>query len=158
VHEAGDWSEVADRDRLIASAGDALARHPRFTAQAPAEACVALSDDATVRALNARFRGQDKPTNVLSFPAPPLPGGMVSPLLGDVVLAQETLKREATEQNIALGAHLQHLVVHGLLHLIGLDHERDEDAREMEGLEVEVLAGLGIVNPYAGDDTAQITP
>ena len=95
LHEAGDWSRLGDRDALIEAAGRALAVDPRFAARPPAEACVALSDDATVQGLNARFRGKDKPTNVLSFPALERFGEESPQPLGDVVLAQETIEREA---------------------------------------------------------------
>lgn len=156
LHEAGDWSRVGDRDALIEAAGRALATDPRFSARPPAEACVALSDDATVRSLNARFRGKDKPTNVLSFPALERFDGAVPQSLGDVVLAQETVEREAAEQGVAASHHLQHLVVHGLLHLLGFDHETDDEAQEMEGIEIEVLSTLGIPNPYSGDLPSQI--
>lgn len=154
LHEAGDWSRLGDRDALIRAAAEALAASPRFATHTPAEACVALSDNATVQALNARFRGQDKPTNVLSFPA--LEGFAQAPpaALGDVVLAQETVEREAAEMGIPAAHHLQHLVVHGLLHLLGFDHETDVEAEEMEALEVAVLAGLGIANPYGGESLA----
>ena len=117
------------------------------------EIAVVLADDAEVRGLNADWRGQDKPTNVLSFPAmepddvtrqpPEMPV-----LLGDVVLAFETCAREAGEQGKSLGHHLAHLVVHGTLHLLGYDHETDEEAGVMEPLETHVLAGLGIADPY----------
>lgn len=153
LHEAGDWSRLSDRDALISDAGRALASFPKFAGHAPAEACVALSDDGTVRDLNARFRGKDKPTNVLSFPAVSGPGGAPEPgSLGDIVLAQETIEREAAEQGVSPAHHLQHLVVHGLLHLLDFDHETEDEAREMEGIEIEVLSGLGISNPY--DDEA----
>jgi rRNA maturation RNase YbeY len=108
------------------------------------ESCAALftSDDA-VKALNAQWRGKDKPTNVLSFPAPETAG-----TLGDIALAYETCAREADEQGKSLKDHATHLLVHGFLHLLGYDHEADDDAAEMEGLEKEILAGLGIADPY----------
>ena len=105
-----------------------------------------LTDDETVRELNARFRQQDKPTNVLSFPAPHNP----EHFLGDVALAYGVCAREAAEQGKPLAHHLQHLVAHGVLHLLGYDHEGDDEAEAMEGLERVVLAGLGVPDPYAG--------
>ena len=105
-----------------------------------------LTDDETVRALNARFRQRDKPTNVLSFPAPHNP----ERFLGDVALAYGVCAREAAEQGKPLAHHLQHLVAHGVLHLLGYDHEGDDEAEAMEGLERAVLAGLGVPDPYAG--------
>lgn len=149
--DADGWSAIADGEVLIMEAAAALAAHPRFAAHEPAEACVALSDDVAVQDLNARYRGKDKPTNVLSFPAPmaslgPQPGPRP---LGDIVLALETVEREAEEQQVPFAHHLQHLVVHGLLHLLGFDHETEADAAVMEGLEIEILAQLGIANPYA---------
>ncbi len=151
VEEAGDWSRFGNVEALVADAGAALAAHPRFRAHGLAEACVALSDDAGVRALNAQFRGKDKPTNVLSFPASAeaLRPDASATSLGDVILAAETLAREAEAQRIPPPHHLQHLVVHGLLHLMGFDHETDAQASEMEALEVAILARLGIADPYA---------
>jgi probable rRNA maturation factor len=108
-----------------------------------AELSLMLTDDNEVRRLNARWRKQDKPTNVLSFP------GGDPRLLGDVVLAFETVKREAAEQGKSFADHLSHLVVHGALHLIGYDHVKARDAETMEALERQVLAGLGIADPYA---------
>jgi probable rRNA maturation factor len=105
-----------------------------------------LTDDATVRELNARFRDQDKPTNVLSFPAP----HNLERFLGDVALAYGVCAREAAEQGKPLAHHLQHLVAHGVLHLLGYDHISDDEAEAMEGLERVVLAGLGVPDPYAG--------
>lgn len=112
---------------------------------------VFLTDDETVRDLNERFRGKDAPTNVLSFPSPPDdPEGQI----GDIALAFGVCRREAAEQNKTLTAHLQHLVVHGVLHLVGYDHETDEDAERMEGLERIILDGLGVADPYsAGQGT-----
>jgi probable rRNA maturation factor len=107
-----------------------------------------LTDDVTVRELNARFRSKDAATNVLSFPAPPNPERH----LGDVALAYGVCVREAAEQGKPLAHHLQHLVAHGVLHLLGYDHESDEEAEAMEGLERVVLAGLGVPDPYAAGE------
>ncbi len=108
---------------------------------------VLLADDAVVQDLNARFRQKDKPTNVLSFPA----AESAFPHLGDVVLGLEYCVEEAKAQGKTLEAHLSHLVVHGVLHLLGYDHIEDEEAEEMEGEERTILAGLGFADPYAGE-------
>jgi probable rRNA maturation factor len=118
-----------------------------------AELAVMLTDDVGIRTLNLNWRGIDKPTNVLSFPALP-PAGPVSPgdpprMLGDIAIAFETTRREADEEQKPFDHHLGHLAVHGFLHLIGYDHENDADAREMETLEQRILAQLGIPDPYA---------
>jgi probable rRNA maturation factor len=99
------------------------------------------------RRLNQRYRGKDKPTNVLSFPTTALPGATPQPL-GDIVICPVVLKREAREQGKSERAHWAHLVVHGTLHLMGYDHERDVDARRMERREIAVLRRLGFGNPY----------
>jgi probable rRNA maturation factor len=111
---------------------------------------ILLTDDDSVRQFNARFRGKAAATNVLSFPAPDNMEGH----LGDIALAYGVVSREAQEQGKSLSHHLQHLVVHGALHLIGYDHETDEDAGRMEALERELLAALGVPDPYAavGDE------
>jgi probable rRNA maturation factor len=108
-----------------------------------------LSDDRHVRELNARWRGMDKPTNVLSFPAarPGDPGD--APPLGDIVLAYETVFREAEASSVAFVDHYRHLVAHGFLHLMGYDHQTNEDAELMEALEKRILARLGVADPYA---------
>jgi len=126
-----------------AALGSALA--PAAAPANPGEVTVLLTDDEEVRDLNARFRGQDKPTNVLSFPSPE----HFAPHLGDVALAYETCAREAAEQGKPLAHHLSHLVAHGVLHLLGWDHQTDAEADEMEALERTVLAALGIPDPYA---------
>lgn len=108
---------------------------------------ILLSDDAAVADLNARFREKAGPTNVLSFPAAENPEGH----LGDLALAFGVCAREAGEQGKPLEHHLQHLVVHGVLHLVGYDHMTDADAEEMEGLERVILAGLGVPDPYAAE-------
>jgi probable rRNA maturation factor len=153
-------------DRCAAAARAALAgAEARLDG---AELSLVLADDAELRALNRRYRGQDKPTNVLSFPAldhpsagsqPALPPGAPL-LLGDVVLAFETVAGEAEAQGKPLGDHLAHLVVHGVLHLLGYDHEVPAEAERMEALETAILAGLGIPDPYrmrtgdAGEEAA----
>lgn len=116
------------------------------------EVSLVLGDDAAVRALNRQYRGQDKPTNVLSFAAldaesPLPPGGPL--LLGDVVIAYETTVAEAARDGRTIPHHLSHLVVHGVLHLLGYDHEDDAEAEPMEALEIALLATLGIADPYA---------
>lgn len=110
---------------------------------------ILLTDDAAVQKLNARFRGKDQPTNVLSFPAADMPMPGLPPAWGDIVLAHGTCAREAAEQGKSLSDHLSHLVVHGILHLRGHDHEDDAEADTMEGLERHILADLGIADPYA---------
>lgn len=108
---------------------------------------ILLTDDASVRELNGRFRSKDYATNVLSFPAPANPEG----LLGDIALACGVCAREAAEQGKPLANHLQHLVTHGVLHLVGYDHETDAEAEQMEGLERVILAVLGVPDPYAAE-------
>jgi len=106
---------------------------------------ILLTDDDTVADLNIRFRDKAGPTNVLSFPAPENPEGS----LGDIALAYGVCAREAEEQGKPLAHHLQHLVTHGVLHLLGYDHLVDDEAEEMEALERRILAGLDIPDPYA---------
>ena len=111
---------------------------------------VLLANDKKLRALNYGFRGKDKPTNVLSFPAFPfVMGGPLPPMLGDIVLAAETVGREAALEDKPLENHITHLVIHGLLHLLGYDHETDAEAEEMEAVERRALARLAIPDPYA---------
>jgi probable rRNA maturation factor len=114
--------------------------------ESDAEISLLFADDAFVHDLNARYRGQDKPTNVLSFPAPPGPGPRQ---LGDIVLAYETVAREAAEAGKPFRDHTAHLLVHGLLHLLGYDHENDAEAEIMERREAEILETLDIPDPYA---------
>ena len=114
-----------------------------------AEVSLLLADDAELQALNARWRGIDKPTNVLSFPAAPPDRLADAPTLGDIALAFETLAREAEEGGIPLRDRYRHLVAHGFLHLIGYDHGTDGEAERMEALEKRVLARFGVSDPYA---------
>jgi probable rRNA maturation factor len=121
-----------------------------------AEIAVMLTDDAGIRTLNSNWRGIDKPTNVLSFPAlqPASPSGPddAPRMLGDIAIAYETTRKEADDEQKPFDHHLSHLAVHGFLHLIGYDHEQDHDAEAMETLEQEILAQLGIPDPYADRD------
>jgi probable rRNA maturation factor len=129
-------------ERAVRAAVTAAALHK------PAVVGVILIDDAEQRRLNRDYRGQDASTNVLSFPmGDPVPGGGPV-MLGDVVLAFETVAREAREQKKPLADHLRHLVVHGVLHLLGFDHETDAEAAIMESHETEILAALGVPDPY----------
>jgi probable rRNA maturation factor len=114
-----------------------------------AEVSVQLADDAQIRALNAQWRGIDKTTNVLSFPASAPAKIAAAALLGDIVLAFETAEREAAEEGKLLADHMVHLVVHGFLHLLGFDHQIAADADRMEALETRIMAKLGIADPYA---------
>ena len=131
--------------RALPDAADLALAAATAAVTAAADLVVLLTDDATVRDLNARFRNKDAATNVLSFPA----GDMAGDHMGDVVLAYGVCAREAAEQGKPLAAHLQHLVAHGVLHLVGYDHEDDTDAEAMEAREREILAGLGLPDPYA---------
>ena len=116
-----------------------------------ADLAIRLVDDREGRSLNRHYRGKDYPTNVLSFPAD-LPEGVKLPLLGDLVICAPVVAREAAEQNKKLHAHYAHLTVHGILHLLGWDHEDDREAECMEQLEREILATLGIADPYLAID------
>ena len=138
---------VADPTRLLRRAARAalkVARKPRGAVGIALT--VALMSDRGVRRLNRDFRGQDKPTNVLSFPADRVPGRNVA--LGDIALALGGVRREARAQGKTAADHLAHLMVHGVLHLLGYDHETEPDAEWMEKLERKALAALGIADPY----------
>ncbi len=151
----GDDAPVAGRvqqDAVDSSAG-------RVPLPPAGEICLLLTDAEHIRTLNRDWRGRDRATNVLSFPAdePPRPGGPPA-FLGDIAVAREVVVAEATAQAKSLDEHFTHLVVHGVLHLLGYDHEADADATIMEDLERRVLARLGIADPYAGEkgDAAQV--
>lgn len=155
VVEDDTWSEaVPDVSALIRKA----ARRAMAQAETDGwrgsriahEICLVLSDNKRVRRLNRQYRGKDKPTNVLSFAAldAGLPDRAVPWHLGDVILALGVLRQEAKQQKKAVAEHLTHLVIHGVLHLLGYDHEDDAEAERMEGLEVAALKRLGIGNPY----------
>ncbi len=144
IEDAAWTAALPDAEALARIAAEAALAHEGVEAEG---VTLLLTDDEAVRDLNGRFRQQDKPTNVLSFPAPHNP----EHFLGDVALAYGVCAREAAEQGKPLGHHLQHLVAHGVLHLLGYDHVGDDEAEAMEGLERVVLAGLGVPDPYKTD-------
>lgn len=158
--EAGDWAETAEWLSEKAALATLAAIYDEE--DGPAELSVVLADDALVHRLNREYRGKDKPTNVLSFALTeadePEPGEGAPVLLGDVILAFETVEREAVEQNKTPADHMTHLVVHGVLHLLGYDHETDDEAEEMEALETRLLATLGIADPYAANRAQPESP
>ncbi|MEQ9564866.1 MAG: rRNA maturation RNase YbeY [Pseudomonadales bacterium] len=112
-----------------------------------AELSVCIIDEEEMTSLNSRFRGQNKSTNVLSFPAD-LPEGMAIPLLGDIAICAPVIEREAMEQQKSLESHYAHMAIHGALHLAGYDHIDDSAAEEMEALEIKMMGKLGFANPY----------
>lgn len=146
------WRELGNLAMLRAIAGEAITAGLAVAPRQPldgAELSLLLTDDRRIRIVNRDWRGFDKATNVLSFPAAPPERIAASPLLGDIVVAFETVEREAQAEGKSFPDHFRHLVVHGLLHLLGEDHETEAEARRMEALEVEALARLGIADPYA---------
>jgi probable rRNA maturation factor len=141
-------------EKALGAAAQFLAKEEKqpFPKMAP-EISLVFTNDAEIREINAEWRDKDKATNVLSFPAFPLePGGMPGPMLGDIVIARETVEREAIDLEKTFDDHLTHLMVHGFLHLFGYDHMETEEAEEMELLETRILASLGLSDPYAGQD------
>jgi probable rRNA maturation factor len=143
-----DWDSITDWAALAENAVRAAAAHSNYPDLADTEVSVKFTSDEEVRALNAAWRRKDKATNVLSFPMAEEPEG--APMLGDIVLASGVCASEAQEKNVPVATHATHLVVHGMLHLLGYDHETgDVDAEEMEAVERKALASLGIADPYA---------
>jgi probable rRNA maturation factor len=150
------WQTEPDAEavihRAIATAAEIVNAGPN-KGIGEAELAIMLTDDAGIRTLNNNWRGIDKPTNVLSFPAlqPTGKSGRddAPRMLGDIAIAYETTRKEADDEQKPFDHHLSHLAVHGFLHLIGYDHENDDDAEAMETFEQEILAQLGIPDPYA---------
>ena len=148
------WRKHSTAKTLVKKAVLAAAK---AVSTSPIELAIVLSNDSAIRALNRDWRGKNAPTNVLSFPVHGRPAGQRragkrsnrSPYIGDIVIAFETVAREAKAQDKPFGHHLAHLAIHGFLHLHGYDHENDREAQEMERLERKILAGLAIPDPYA---------
>ncbi|WP_292032116.1 MULTISPECIES: rRNA maturation RNase YbeY [unclassified Brevundimonas] len=146
VEDAAWTAALPDAEAVVLSAATAA------LGTVEGDVVVLLTDDAGVQDLNARFRDKDRPTNVLSFPA----AESAFPHLGDVVLGHAYCAAEAEAQGKTLSDHLSHLVVHGVLHLLGRDHEDDAEAEEMEAEEREILASLGVADPYAAEHEATV--
>ena len=161
--QSEDWPEAewpALAERAVAAGVAASPDAHLATTAASIEIAVRLTSDAEVQMLNRQYRGQDKPTNVLSFPM--VQADLIETLantddgevlLGDIVLAFETCTREAVERGVPLAAHVQHLIVHGVLHLLGHDHMDDGDALAMEATERAAMATLGLHDPYEDSET-----
>jgi probable rRNA maturation factor len=149
VADDSGWDAIPDLEKLARRAADA-ALAEAYDGSQPASLAILFTGDAAIAEINRQWRGQAKPTNVLSFPAPaglPVPDGEPRPL-GDIVLAFGTVAREAEEQGKPLPHHATHLIVHGVLHLLGHDHESKAQAKDMEALECTILKQLGIADPY----------
>jgi len=151
VRHGGAWDDGAVSDAAVELAAHAAFAQATPETAKPYEIAILLTDDAEMRELNRTWRGKDASTNVLSFPAG---AAEEDGALGDVVIAHETAQREANETGIALSDHVAHLVIHGVLHLLGFDHLNDAEAEKMEDLERRALASLGIADPYGHGDEA----
>jgi len=148
--EYDDWSKLDELESLIKTAALAAIFEREDDFRHRAELSVLLTSDEAVRQLNATYRGQDKPTNVLSFGGEPDARSQGQDfLLGDIVLSYQTIAIEAEQQRKNLGNHVSHLIVHGVLHLMGYDHRDDQTADAMELVEINILKGIGIENPYS---------
>lgn len=148
--EAAGWGDEAAVRALAERAIFAATAEEDLQVMPGSELSLVLSDDARIRALNKSWRGKDKPTNVLSFPGDDGEEPPFGPLLGDIVIALETVEREARELAKPFNEHFTHLIVHGTLHLFGYDHQIDEEAEEMEDAERRIMARLGFSDPYLG--------
>ena len=147
--EGGGWEAKGDFEPLTEKILATAAALCGVTLMAQAEVSLLLCDDARIREINKDWRGLDKATNVLSFPAAPKEALAKSPMLGDIAVAFETVVREAADEGKSFSDHYAHMIVHGFLHLVGYDHETDQEAEEMEALEICILGELGIADPYA---------
>lgn len=153
--DGGGWPDEAELLALAERAFAAAKKAGRLRHPESAELSMLFTNDARMREINRDWRAQDKPTNVLSFPGQDMqPGESAGEILGDVVLSWETVEREAGLEGKSIESHLTHLVVHGILHLFGYDHENDEQAAQMEDAERRALRELGIDDPYADEAAA----
>lgn len=149
ANNAGHWPDHTAIEAVASKAVRQCLKELKIE-DVESELSIVLTNDDEIRKLNEDWRKKDNATNVLSFPTSEISVGEApGPMLGDIVLAIETIEREAKESAIGFLDHLTHLIVHGLLHLLGYDHENDTDADKMEALEIEILAQLGIKDPYS---------
>lgn len=147
------WREAVPEAEVLCRRAAAAAFSAVDLGGRSVEISVLLTDDETMRRLNREHRGKDQATNVLSFAGEPLSGPPrgETTLLGDIVLARQTVVAEAATAGIPTSAHVAHMIVHGMLHLLGYDHRQDDEAATMEAIEVRILAGLGVADPYRAD-------
>ena len=150
--ECDAWNQHEGFEALASEVIAAAVAATRIKLAKGAEVSLLLCDDARIRDINREWRGLDKPTNVLSFPAAPRALLAKSPAVGDIAIAYETVAREAVDEGKTFRDHYMHMVAHGFLHLLGYDHETDAEAEEMEGLEISILGALGVADPYASLD------
>ena len=142
------WEQLIDAEAIAERALEAAVEMAGLALLDGAELGILLSDDEHVKSVNQEWRGIDKPTNVLSFPAVEPTKLARAPFLGDIIIAYETVEREAKAEGKAFADHYAHLVVHGFLHLLGFDHINEADAERMEALEIAILSSLDIPDPY----------
>ena len=166
MHDGGQWpKDLMSLAELIARGvenslniahSDAVTRHLIAMPKSHPHINILLSNDENIKRLNLEFRGKDQPTNVLSFPVgdDTALGPVAGTMLGDIVLGYETVATEARDQGLPLNNHILHLVVHGALHLLGLDHQENDEATIMEGLETRILSMMNISDPYTGGHPA----
>jgi probable rRNA maturation factor len=145
VVNSGLWKSAPAAEEIVKKT---IAEAAAAVSKTAGEVAIVLTDDLAIRTLNREWRKKDAATNVLSFPMPKARAGGAVTLLGDIVIAYETTAREADAESKPFGDHLAHLAVHGFLHLVGYDHETDQEAEAMENLEAEILSRLGVPNPY----------
>jgi probable rRNA maturation factor len=157
LRQSSQWKAVPRVAALVRKAAVRAVGMAGITVLDGAEIAVVLADNAKIQVLNREWRAVDKPTNVLSFPGTPVERLSSAPFLGDIIIAFETVAREAETEHKPLDHHLSHLIVHGVLHLLGYDHMTRSDAERMEHLERIILASLAIPDPYGDSDLLEST-
>ncbi len=151
--QAGNWVNRSANEKLVSTAVATAVKIANLPIPDEAELSVVLSDNQHVRELNRQWRNIDKPTNVLSFPTTEIqPGEVPDVLLGDIIIAHETVEQEVLQMGKPFNDHFVHLVVHGLLHIFGYDHNNDKNAEIMENIERQCLEALGLPDPYCEQD------